>query len=200
MEQRDALAARLEALRAAEADCSPENQAALQEEIDRLVPRVETLRTAAEALRERLAALRDSASTLDREKQILESDVLCCMEGCLSGLEDLVEEHREALEAVRRRADDLSGRVRDCEALRRSYQAWWDDVRTPLERMEEALTAQGVDASSLRATLDPGQCAQVRQFNRQTEEALQALDRILESCYAACQQDQDRLENRVGRI
>ncbi len=71
-------------------------------------------------------------------------------------------------------------------------------MRTPLEGMEAALTAQGVDVSNLRATLDPGQCGRVQELNRRLEEGLRDLDAILERCFEACQQDQDRLEKRVS--
>lgn len=198
VEQKAALQARLDELRTAETACSPERQRELQAEIDRLTPVVEGLRETASDLRQRLEALRETHSTLDRDKQVLESDVLDCIAACLDGLEPLVTEHRSALEEVRQRADALAASVEECRKLRRRYAAWWDEVRTPLEGMEAALTAQGVDVSNLRATLDPGQCGRVQELNRRLEEGLRDLDAILERCFEACQQDQDRLEKRVS--
>ena len=198
VDQKAALQARLDALRTAETECSPERQQELQEEIDRLTPVVTQLQETAGDLRERLAALKETHSTLDQNKQVLESDVLDCITACLDGLEPLVTEHRSTLEEVQQRADALAANVEECQALRQRYAAWWDEVRTPLEGMEAALTAQGVDVSNLRATLDPGQCGRVQELNRRLEEGLRDLDAILERCFEACQQDQDRLEKRVS--
>ncbi|MDY4954713.1 MAG: hypothetical protein SO073_08735, partial [Candidatus Onthomonas sp.] len=187
----------LERIRTAQLECSPEKQAEMQQEIDRLSPLVEENQQAVTVLSDRLNDLREQFVHYDAERQTLTTNVLELVERSMSDLQQAVQGHEEALAGIRETAETLQARLTDCLELRQRYRDWLEADINPLEAMIAAVDQP--EREELRKTLDPGRISQVRQLRSEVEERLRSLDAIIQKCAGAVRLDQEALNKRARR-
>lgn len=187
----------LERIRAAQVECSPEKQAEMQQEIDRLSPLVEENQQALTVLSDRLNDLKEQFVHYDAERQTLTTNVLELVARSMGDLQQAVQGHEEVLAGIRETAETLQARLTDCLELRQRYRDWLEADVNPLEAMIAAVDQ--LEREELRKTLDPGRISQVRQLRSEVEERLRSLDAILQRCAGAVHLDQEALNKRARR-
>lgn len=187
----------LERISAAQVECSPEKQAEMQQEIDRLSPLVEENQQAVTVLSDRLNDLKEQFVHYDAERQTLTTNVLELVERSMGDLQQAVQGHEEVLAGIRETAETLQARLTDCLELRQRYRDWLEADVNPLEAMIAAVDQ--LEREELRKTLDPGRISQVRQLRSEVEERLRSLDAILQRCAGAVHLDQEALNKRARR-
>ena len=190
----------LERLRNARQEFSPERQKEVQDEIDVLQPEVQALEDTIRALRNTLNNLKEAHTELDRERNTLETDLLDRINTCLEELNGVSIEHRKSLDEVSRRADILAGNLEKCAELRRSYAAWWDADRTPLETIEGILGRGDPLDGGLAGSLEPAKSRRLRDLDSRIKASLEEMDNILALCFQAMQQDKDSVFDKASRI
>ena len=187
----------LERIRAAQVECSPEKQAEMQQEIERLSPLVEENQQAVTVLSDRLNDLKEQFVHYDAERQTLTTNVLELVERSMGDLQQAVQGHEEALAGIRETAETLQARLADCLELRQRYRDWLEADINPLEAMIAAVDRP--EREELRKTLDPGRISRVRQLRSEVEERLRSLDAIIQKCAGAVRLDQEALNKRARR-
>lgn len=186
----------LRELQAAETACSPEQQRILQEEIDRLLPIVQEHQVAADTLKNRLGNLEEQKTVYDRDRRQLTTNVVQLIQESMAELKELLREHEAFLDETERTADALSRSILACQQKRDEYRNWLDADETPLTAMMSILG--NPENERLQAALDVGQAAEIKDAFAQTQKNLETLDRLLEQCAAAAQEDLKRIKRRAN--
>ena len=196
LEEHDAKKALLERLLTAREDCSPEKQQELEDQIAELKPMTDALSERMAQLQNHYTRLCGSKTELDRQNQILETNVLTLLTDSIGELNLLMTEHRSALAGIKGQADDYQKSLDECLELRSGYADWCGADRKQLDAMLRAVDqAENMD---LAQTLNVRNQARIRQLFRQVEENLKELDRIMRSCAAAARKDQSTIERKAG--
>ena len=190
----------LNRLRNAQQEFSPERQRELQNEIDSLQSEVQELEDAIRALKHTLNNLKETHTVLDRDRQHLETDLMERINTGLTELDNISLEHKERLEEVARKADELAENLNKCAELRWHYAAWWDADRTPLETMQGILGRSDPLDEGLSSSLDPAKSRRLSDLNSRVEAALKEMDSILALCFQAMQQDGKAVSGKISRI
>lgn len=185
----------LKKLQKAQTECNKEEQKKLQNQIDTLIPEVETLQTNCRELSERLEGLKNQKTRYDSEKQILSTNVLELVEQSLSGLQKALGEHTEILNGIKNRADELASKVKECDRIRKGYKDWFEIDKTPLDAMREILKQP--EFIQLQQTMDLSQTETIKNLMNQIRHDLNQLDGIVEKCVNAVHLDQMELERRT---
>lgn len=196
LEQYKELEGYLEELQAAETACSPEQQALLRQEIERLTPIVEEYQVAADTLRNRLSSLESQETRYDREKHQLATNVIEVIQEAMMDLRGLLREQEDFLNETERTANALSQSILDCQKKRSDYSGWLDADETPLTAMMAIVGHP--ESERLRETLDVGQITEVQAAFTQIRQHLEHLDWLLEKCAAAAKEDLKRIRQRAN--
>lgn len=196
VQEYDARVRELTRLQNAQMECSEEKQEQLAAQIAQLKPQVEKLESKIEKLRNHHNQIKGAKTELDRENQILQTDLLDILQESMGELTLLMEEHRQVLSEVRKQADTYRTSLAQSQQLRSGYAQWLGSDRIQLEANLAALDRQ--ENTRLRETLDVNAQDQVREQFRRAEQALQEIDRFLQRCREAAQKDLANVERLAG--
>ena len=193
-EEQEALLCRLHQA----AECyTPEKQAALKEEIERLSAETEENQRACRLLSDRLEGLRAADGESGETRERLACELLLRVQAALQGTEQALSEQEQTLAEARGQAEALEARFAACETERQRLSDWLEAEETPLQAMMRAL--EHPEAEQLRQTLDIGSVERVRALLEETRARLQELDEVLRRCAAAARLDRDALNRRARR-
>ena len=179
------------------AKLSPEKQAALKEEIERLSAETEENQRACRLLSDRLEGLRAADGESGETRERLACELLLRVQAALQGTEQALSEQEQTLAEARGQAEALEARFAACETERQRLSDWLEAEETPLQAMMRAL--EHPEAEQLRQTLDIGSVERVRALLEEARARLQELDEVLRRCAAAARLDRDALNRRARR-
>ena len=192
----DAKYAELIRLQNAETECSAEKQEELAAKIVLLEPQVEQLAAQTEKLRDHYNQIANAKTELDRDNQVLQTDLLKLLQASMGELAQLMEENRQALINIRKQADKFYTSLDECNRLRIGYEQWLGSNRAQLDANLEALDHQ--ENTRLKETLNVSCHEQLNKQCDQAKQALEEADRILQRCAAAAQVDLHNVERLAG--
>lgn len=196
VEEYDAGCARLERLRQAWELYGEDKQAELEKQILELKPVVDKLERQMITLSGQLENFRNSRTELDRENQILRTDLLGCIERAMGELGLAMEEHQQTLDAVRRQADTYRDSLAECERIRGGLVQWLGADRRQLDASLEAIDRQ--EYTNLRQTLNISAQQQVQDAFSQAGALLEQVDRLLSQCAQAAWKDQTIVKRKAA--
>lgn len=190
----DRLEAERKRIQEAEETCSEEKQAQARTEIEALAKQLEEDRAAFEELSRHLDELRRSKTEYDAEAEQLSTDAIALMNSSIRALRPKLEKHRLALERIREENAQLEESYRGCLEMRKRYEEWFTNDRTPLERLMDALKEEG--SLNLKGTLNLSNCERVRAAFERIRADLDYLDGVLTRAAQAYGQDLQKLRER----
>lgn len=175
--------------------CSEEKQADLEQQILTLKPTVEKLEQQMETLNSHLQNLMNSQTELDRENQILSTNLLDCISKAMGDLNLILSEHQQSLEEIRQQANTFRSSLAECERIRNGLEQWLGSNRRQFEAALVAIEQQ--EYITLKQTLDLTNVDRVEQGFSQARAALDDVDRILKPCAKAAQKDRNNIKGRA---
>lgn len=192
----DAKKTRLDRLQKAQVDCSPEKQQELEAQIAKLTPLTDDLQQKMAQLQNHHDRLSDARTELDRQNQILETNLLTLLSESMGELNLLMTEHRSDLAAIKKEADAYTESLSECRKIRQGYADWCGCNRDQLDAMLKALDQR--ESMELSKTLDVSRQNRIRLLFNQVEDSLKEMDRILKECAAAARADLSDIERKAG--
>lgn len=184
----DAKCAELKRMQQAQELCGADKQAEIEAQILELKPVVEKMEQQMNTLSSQLQNFRNSRTELDRENQILCTDLLSCLNRAMGDLGLALEEHRQTLEEIRRQADTYRSSLEECENIRSGLVQWIGSDRRQFEASLAAIDRR--EYTNLQQTLNISAQKQVRDALDQAQAALEQVDGFLMQCAQAAQKDQ----------
>ena len=191
----DAKYKELERLQKAQELCSEEKQTEVEQQILALKPTVEKLEQQMNALSGQLQSIVNSRTELDRENQILSTNLLDCIDKAMGELGLAMMEHQQALAEIRHQADTYRNSLAECERLRSGLVQWMGSDRKQFDAALAAIDRQ--EYTNLKQILDIRTEEHVKTAFTQAGEALAQVDRILAKCAQAAQKDQAIVKRRA---
>lgn len=176
---------------------SPENQAALQAQIEALGPEVEQRMSIYQDLAAKAGRLQADRATLEEEYPALRASVIGKIEETLHTLENSAAGRLQEAQQLKRQVDTLRENLEQCNALRSAYQSWLDADETNLRALMAVL--DDTESATLRKTLDPARCDRVQQLTDTVRDGLQQLEQLLDRARAAYEKDVAQVKERAGR-
>ena len=184
----DAKQEELKRLRNAQELCSAEKQTELEKQILEIKPVVEKLEQKMNTLNSQLKNFRESRTELDRENQILRTQLIDCIDKAMGELGLVLEEHQQTLAEIQRQADTYRNSLAECERSRNGLVQWIGSGRRQLDAALAAIDRQ--EHTNLQQTLNISTQNQVRDAFDRARTAIEQADRILAQCALAAQKDQ----------
>lgn len=180
--------AELNLLRNARELCSAERQAEVEQQILELKPTVEKLEQQMNTLSGQLQNFKDSRTELDRENQILRTDLLDCIDSAMGELRLAIGEHQQTLAEIRCQADTYRTSLAECERTRSGLVQWLGSDRRQFDAALAAIDRQ--EYTNLQQTLNLSAQNQIQESFSQAQTALEKVDQLLKQCAKAAQMDQ----------
>lgn len=187
----------LERLQNARELCSEEKRAELEKQILEIKPAVEKLEQQMATLTGQIQNFRESHTELDRENQILRTELIECIDKAMGELGRVLEEHQQTLADIQRQADTYRNSLAECERSRSGLLQWLGSDRRQLDAALAAIDRQ--EYTNLQQTLNISAQNQVRDAFAQARTAMEQADRILAQCALAAQKDQAAIRKAAVR-
>lgn len=187
----------LELLQNAQELCSAEKQVDLEKQILEIKPVVEKLEQQMNTLNSQLKNFRESRTELDRENQILRTQLINCIDKAMGELGLVLEEHQQTLAEIQRQADTYRNSLAECERSRNGLVQWIGSGRRQLDAALAAIDRQ--EHTNLQQTLNISTQNQVRDAFDRARTAMEQADRILAQCALAAQKDQTAIRKAAMR-
>ena len=187
----------LKLLQNAQELCSAEKQAELEKQILEMKPVVEKMEQKMNTLNNQLENFRESSTELDRENQILRTQLIEYIDKAMGELGLVLEEHQQTLAEIQRQADTYRNSLAECERSRNGLVQWLGSDRRQLDAALAAIDRQ--EYTNLQQTLNISTQNQVCDAFAQARTALEQVDRILAQCALAAQKDQAAIRKEAVR-
>ena len=187
----------LKLLQNAQELCSAEKQAELEKQILEMKPVVEKLEQKMNTLNNQLENFRESSTELDRENQILRTQLIEYIDKAMGELGLVLEEHQQTLAEIQRQADTYRNSLAECERSRNGLVQWLGSDRRQLDAALAAIDRQ--EYTNLQQTLNISTQNQVRDAFDRARTAMEQADRILAQCALAAQKDQIAIRKAAVR-
>ena len=187
----------LELLQNARELCSAEKQVDLEKQILEIKPVVEKLEQQMNTLNSQLKNFRESHTELDRENQILRTQLIDCIDKAMGELGLVLQEHQQTLAEIQCQADTYRNSLAECERSRNGLVQWLGSDRRQLDAALAAIDRQ--EYTNLQQTLNISTQNQVCDAFAQARTALEQVDRILAQCALAAQKDQAAIRKAAVR-
>lgn len=177
--------------------CSEEKQAEMEKQILEIKPVVEKLEQQMTTLAGQLQNFRQSHTELDRENQILRTQLIECIDKAMGELGLILEEHQQTLSEIQRQADTYRNSLAECERSRSGLAQWIGSGRRQLNAALAAIDRQ--EHTNLQQTLNISTQNQVRDAFDRARTAMEQVDQILAQCALAAQKDQTAIRKAAVR-
>lgn len=187
----------LEELHHAQETCSPEKQAALQTEIDKLSPEVTAHQKAAEALQARKQALSEQLEQVSGTQQQLSTETLQYINDFLATVRPLLTAEQDAIQQTVTTADTFQKNLAHCLSQQQRYHHWLTADRTPLTAMMAHLSVQ--EAQQLHQTLDLSAIDSIKELMKRIEKDLGELDAIVMKATGSVMSDYQTIKDLARR-
>ena len=187
----------LKLLQNAQELCSAEKQAELEKQILEIKPVVEKLEQQMNTLNSQLKNFRESHTELDRENQILRTQLIDCIDKAMGELGLVLQEQQQTLAEIQRQADTYRNSLAECERSRNGLVQWLGSDRRQLDAALAAIDRQ--EYTNLQQTLNISTQNQVRDAFDRARTAMEQADRILAQCALAAQKDQAAIRKAAVR-
>ena len=134
---------------------------------------------------------------LDRENQILRTQLIDCIDKAMGELGLVLQEHQQTLAEIQRQADTYRNSLAECERSRNGLVQWLGSDRRQLDAALAAIDRQ--EYTNLQQTLNISTQNQVRDAFDRARTAMEQADRILAQCALAAQKVQIAIRKAAVR-
>ena len=185
----------LEQIRHADETCNDEKQAEVQAEIEKMKGQLTEDENTYTELNKLLGELRQSAIQYDSKAQTLETEAIDLINKTIRTMRPKLEEHQRKLKQVSDDNAQIEKSYSECNAMRKQYEAWFNNDQTPLQKLMEALKSEG--NLNLKGALDLQNCEKINSAIGRIRMDLHYLDEILKKAAQAYGMDIQKLRQRA---